>query len=127
MLFAESVSECHKHQFLLSAILSPLFCRFTRTNEGQIQNKPKNSLRVGTKSECWQNFYCSARKYGKNKLFEAFSKASHWYADGTFNTAAKHYYQLYIIHAYVNNHMVPCCFGLMKRIIFITVAEWRFC
>jgi hypothetical protein len=46
---------------------------------------------------------------------EALSKASHWYADGTFRTAAKHYYQLYIIHAYVNKHMVPCCFALMNR------------
>ncbi|CAF1148792.1 unnamed protein product, partial [Brachionus calyciflorus] len=46
---------------------------------------------------------------------EALSKATHWYADGTFRTAARHSYQLYIIHAYVNGHMIACCFALMNR------------
>jgi hypothetical protein len=50
----------------------------------------------------------------KNKLLvfasptqiEALSKATHWYADGTFRSASKFYYQLYILHAYVNNFMI---------------------
>ena len=31
--------------------------------------------------------------------FEILSKSPQWHGDGTFNAAAKHYYQLYIIHA----------------------------
>ena len=46
---------------------------------------------------------------------KALSQATHWYADGTFRTAAKFFYQLYIIHAYINHHMIPCCFALMHR------------
>ncbi|CAF1099212.1 unnamed protein product [Brachionus calyciflorus] len=53
-------------------------------------------------------------EYASTKL-EALAKATHWYADGTFRTAAKHYYQLFIIHAYINKHMIACCFDLMNR------------
>ncbi|CAF1124617.1 unnamed protein product, partial [Brachionus calyciflorus] len=46
---------------------------------------------------------------------EVLSKSTQWYADGTFKSAAKFFYQLYILHSLINNIMVPCCFALMNR------------
>ncbi|CAF0936932.1 unnamed protein product [Brachionus calyciflorus] len=46
---------------------------------------------------------------------QALGKTSHWYADGTFRSSARFYYQLYIIHAYINNHMLACCWAYMNR------------
>ncbi|CAF0884641.1 unnamed protein product, partial [Brachionus calyciflorus] len=46
---------------------------------------------------------------------KALAEADHWYADGTFRSSTNFHYQLYIIHAYVNHHMLACCFALMNR------------
>jgi len=64
-----------------------------------------------------------ALKIGKNNKLVVFcsptgylvlSKSPDWYGDGTFHVAAKHYYQLYIIHAYFMNKMIPCAFILWQ-------------
>ena len=46
---------------------------------------------------------------------EILSKSRNWGADGTFYTAAKYYYQLYIISAYYLKRMIPCVWSLMHR------------
>ncbi len=43
------------------------------------------------------------------------SDAAYWHGDGTFHVAAKYFYQLYIIHAWFKNRMIPCAFALMHR------------
>ncbi|CAF0785946.1 unnamed protein product [Brachionus calyciflorus] len=91
---------CPKLPKSLSAL--KLIDEYTKTSNGQkflIFNHKNNKILV----------FCSTTQ------LEALSKATHWYADGTFRTAAKHYYQLYIIHVYINNHMVPCCYALMNK------------
>ena len=46
---------------------------------------------------------------------EILSKSSNWGADGTFYTAAKYYYQLYIISGYYEKRMIVCVCSLMHR------------
>ena len=46
---------------------------------------------------------------------EVLSKSSEWHCDGTFYTASKYFYQLYLLHAYFKGRMIPCAFILMNR------------
>ena len=46
---------------------------------------------------------------------EILSKSDSWHGDGTFHVAAKYYYQLYLIHAWIMYRMIPCVFALMGR------------
>ena len=39
----------------------------------------------------------------------------YWHADGTFYTAAKYFYQLYVIHVWFNYQMIPAAWVLMNR------------
>jgi hypothetical protein len=43
------------------------------------------------------------------------SDTAYWHGDGTFHVAAKYFYQLYIIHAWFKDRMIPCAFALMHR------------
>ena len=38
-----------------------------------------------------------------------------WHADGTFYTASKYFYQLYVIQVWYKNRMIPCAWILMNR------------
>jgi hypothetical protein len=38
-----------------------------------------------------------------------------WHGDGTFYTAAKYFYQLYVIQAWKDGWMIPCVWALMHR------------
>ena len=46
---------------------------------------------------------------------EILSKSDHWGADGTFYTAAKYFYQLYVVSGYYEKRMIPCVWALMNR------------
>jgi hypothetical protein len=46
---------------------------------------------------------------------ECLSKSSAWHADGTFFTASKYYYQLYVIQCWFANRMIPVAWALMTR------------
>ena len=46
---------------------------------------------------------------------EILSKSTHLAGDGTFHTASKYFYQLYIIQAYYEHRMIPCVWALMHR------------
>ena len=46
---------------------------------------------------------------------EILSKAVQWHVDGTFKSAAKFYHQLWIVHAWINQRMIPCAYALMSR------------
>lgn len=46
---------------------------------------------------------------------EILSKSERWGGDGTFHVASNYFYQLYIIHGYFMNRMIPCVYALMNR------------
>ena len=43
------------------------------------------------------------------------ARALFWHGDGTFHTAAKYFTQLYILHGWLSNRMIPSAFILMNR------------
>lgn len=112
----------------LSKIIDPYYCMKSTLTKRKKKNCPKlsKSLRdmvipdeykVNNQNEKFL-IYNKDNKilvFASPTQLKALSQATHWYADGTFRTAAKYFYQLYIIHAYINHHMVPCCFALMHR------------
>jgi hypothetical protein len=46
---------------------------------------------------------------------ECLSRSSAWHADGTFFTASKFYYQLYVIQCWFQNRMILVAWALMTR------------
>ena len=48
-------------------------------------------------------------------MLRILSMAQYWHADGTFRSAAKHFMQLYLIHASFGKWTFPCAFIFMKR------------
>jgi hypothetical protein len=51
------------------------------------------------------------------------AKSDQWFSDGTFRTAAKYFYQLYIIHGRYDGLMVPCALILMNTIEMLQSEE----
>jgi hypothetical protein len=43
------------------------------------------------------------------------AQAEQVHADGTFYVAPHLYQQLWIVHAWINGRMIPCCYALMNR------------
>jgi hypothetical protein len=43
------------------------------------------------------------------------AKSLFWHGDGTFHSAAKYFSQLYILHGWLAERMIPAAFILMKR------------
>ena len=39
--------------------------------------------------------------------------SEHWFMDGTFKLCPEIFYQIYTIHALINNQIFPCVFGLL--------------
>ena len=53
--------------------------------------------------------------FASHEGLEILSKSRSWHADGTFHTAAKYYYQLYLIHGWYDWRMIQCVFCLMNK------------
>ena len=45
----------------------------------------------------------------------ALTTTGHWFADGTFKTAPELFYQIYTIHALVDNNILPCVYALLPN------------
>ena len=50
---------------------------------------------------------------------EVLSKCTSMHGDGTFYVVAKYFYQLYLIHGWYNNYMIPCAWILMTKRISV--------
>ncbi|CAF0949937.1 unnamed protein product [Brachionus calyciflorus] len=87
----------------------PKSLKDTNLSEPYTLNHKGEKFLILNKSKYKILIFCSPTQ------LDALSKATHWYVDGTFKSAAKFYYQLYIIHTYINNYMIPCCFVFINR------------
>jgi hypothetical protein len=45
----------------------------------------------------------------------ALTTTGHWFADGTFKTAPELFYQIYTIHALVDNNILPCVYAFLPN------------
>lgn len=46
---------------------------------------------------------------------ELLSTSEHWFGDGTFKVCPEIFYQVYTIHAQVNDRILPCLFALLPN------------
>jgi hypothetical protein len=67
--------------------------------------------------------------FSSAKQLRILHKAERWHSDGTFKTAPKHFYQLYIVHGWVKGKMFPCVYAMLtckKAAIYkLMIAEIR--
>ena len=77
----------------------PLSLREIELTESQTQTVKKEKFLITNKS------HNKILLFASPKGIEMLSKTSQWHGDGTFHVASKYYYQLYIIHAWINNRM----------------------
>ncbi|CAF0843798.1 unnamed protein product [Brachionus calyciflorus] len=87
----------------------------------KIDNNPIKAIAILIEKNSYENLKFSEEAdkiilvFSSPAQLEELSKASHWYADETFKSAAKNFYQSYILHAYINNYMIPCAYAFMNR------------
>ena len=49
------------------------------------------------------------------EAIQLLAKNEHWFMDGTFKLCTQIFYQIYTIHALINNPVFPCLFALLPN------------
>ena len=53
--------------------------------------------------------------YSTETNLRALTTTGHWFADGTFKVAPELFYQVFTIHALVDNNIIPCVYALLPN------------
>jgi hypothetical protein len=53
--------------------------------------------------------------YSTETNLRALTTTGHWFADGTFKVAPELFYQVFTIHALVDNNIMPCVYALLLK------------
>ena len=53
--------------------------------------------------------------FGSVQALELLGQSLHWFSDGTFKVCPEIFYQLYTLHALINERVIPCIYALLPN------------
>lgn len=53
--------------------------------------------------------------FGTTEMVQLLNRYTHWFCDGTFSVSPKVFYQLYTVHAMVNETIIPCIYAFLPN------------